>query len=126
MPEQAYIDAAKKYRPNNNLMPRATQNLIFMIIDKLMIETDRLKIAGMTPRISAASKTWDMSDMGELSFSNCFCQLIFSQNNTAYPPFSSRFYNPHNQPKIAHNRNRKTPKSLHKGKLSDLEFKRHT
>jgi len=62
MPEQAYIDAAKKYRPNNNLMPRVAQNLIFMIIDKLMIETDHLKIAGMTPRISATSKTCDMSD----------------------------------------------------------------
>ena len=62
MPEQAYIYDAKKYRSNNNLMPRAAQNLIFMIIDKLMIKTDHLKIAGMTPRISVASKTWDKSD----------------------------------------------------------------
>jgi len=66
MPEQAYIDAAKKYRPNNNLMHRVVQNLIFMIIDKLMIETVRLKIAGITPRISAASKTCNMSDRFEL------------------------------------------------------------
>lgn len=63
MTEQAYIDAAKKYRPNNNLMLRAAQNLIFMIIDKLMIDNDCLKIAGITPRISDGRKTCDKSDL---------------------------------------------------------------
>jgi len=61
MSEQAYIDAAKKYHSNNNLMSWAAQNLVFMIIN-----TDRLKIAGMAPKISAALKSCDKSDRSEV------------------------------------------------------------
>jgi len=41
-----------------------------MIIDKLMIDNDRLKIAGITPRILDGRKTCDKSDISGLDFRN--------------------------------------------------------